>query len=343
MFFCVIYVPYLTLLPRQAICSTNYVLATDDIQCGSANSFAYSAIRIEGNQQKGDHIKGLIEAWLTKKNNLTLYSRLHPSIVIPANSKTRQQILLVGWQIYTWTGSVIYGYFCITNNDVIEKTAYLYIFTSDADAESFINDNKTTNPVLFDSITIPPEKDLQCFEKWGPGKPFEVSRSSYHYIGVDIPGNSNFTYNVTVLQMFVNGSDYSDTHFFNYANSTTLSIASTPNNLFIDEDYIAICKAPMCMSLKPFETQSVRTPTTTASDLISSYGAVSLHLTSCNEPYHWRKIVFPALLGVGVPMLILTSGLFLITCCCMRKFQDRLFISCHSCNKPTRESYSRIQ
>ena len=348
LFFCSSFGAYRILLHSSTTCSTEYVLTADSVKCGEVNSLHYRAIQVGGNLQQGDTLLGSLQAWVVKEADLVFYSKKQPSITVTANVSEHQRFLLQGWQIYVWSGSVIYGYCCIINNGIGgDVTAKLFMFTSDSDATNFVNGQGAENSVLSDSIQIPPGKQ-QCFHSWGAARPFIVSERSYHFIGVDIPGNTTFSYNITVLQKYVNGSDYGSPHYFRYDNLTEFLL---PGSLFSDDNYVTICKAPLY--LDPLTTtRLVSTTPRLASvsenyknieSLASNVGSESLHLTSCNKPHHWMDIAFPVALAFGLVFLLIFTLSCSFMCFCMCKYhRNRLYLSCKFSTR-SHNGYGSIQ
>ena len=320
------------MLHRQFSCSTYYVLTADSVKCGAANSLQYGTIRVGGDQQQGDTLLGVMQAWAAKETDLVFHEKLLPPVIFKANISEHQRILLQGWQTYTWTGSIIYGYCCIINNGISDLTAKLYIFITDTDAVNFVNGQGTENAVLYNRIQIPPGKQ-QCFRSWGAGNPFKVSQSSYHFFGVDVPGNVTYSSNITVLQKYVDGNDYGSPHFFQYNNATYFSIEG---GFFSHDKYVTICKAPLYYyqtsipkSLSPSPMSANYDSLRSVESLASKVGSESIHLNSCKNPYHWMTIAFPCLLGVGLFLFVLSIASCSGMCFCMCKWhRDKLFLSC---------------
>jgi hypothetical protein len=329
LFLCGSFGAYMTLLHRHQMCTTDYVLTEDVVLCGRANSLQYETIKVGGDRQDGDTLIGIMQAWSVKEDNLIFYSKLQPPVVVKDNITEPQRFLLQGWMIYTWRGSIIYGYCCVTNHGIMQVTAMMYMFLDDKDAVNYINGQRPTNTILSDSIEIPPGRQL-CFRQWGNEKPFTVSHSSYHFIGVDIPGNTSYKTNITVLKTFVNGSDYGQPHHFRFDNATDFHIST---GLFSHDEHVVVCRAPLYESEvhKLFEnatTAPVPTYKGTENELLAhGVQAESLHLTSCKKPYHWMEILFPAVMTLGALLFLIYLGSCLCTCYCMCKYhRDRLYL-----------------
>ena len=313
LFLCSSFGVYFIELYRNLECETYDIIpAGGSIECGTASSLQYSRITLLAVQESGDTGLSEIQAWLTKDKDMTFYSEFQQPFIGRGIVSDRKQVLLNGSQIYTWKGSVIYGYCCITNHGTTEQTASLYIFTSDEDANNFISGQGTRNAILSDKMRVPPAHgDLEphCFSKWGSDAPFNVKNNSYHFIGVDIPENSTYSSNVTVLLVNVNTSDYGMPHKF--ANtSTSLSLSGKP---FSTTNYVAICAA-----------QSL------TSDSEAYPMEKATHILSCNEPHRWMKIVFPIALAVGLCLFVIVC--IAISCICCRKcLKGRQGPCCHPC------------
>ena len=201
------YVPYHCYLQGSEDCQANFILSIDIIQCGYGNSLQYDGADIKGCPVNGDVMTETLNAWQIPYNDLILYS--HTLLPVNSNGQTTEHstFLLLGWQIYTWKDSVIAGFCCIANDNEEEKTASLHMFRHSEDAFAFENGEGVKNAILSEQIRVPPKK-TSCFQKWGTNSPFTVTHSSYHYIGVDLPANMNYTANITVTQTYVNISDY---------------------------------------------------------------------------------------------------------------------------------------
>lgn len=322
------YPAYITALQHQPQARTDYTLTLDTVQCGAANSFFYGGIRVEGTLKTGDTLQGVIQAWRVNEEHLKLYPEPQQPVIDDGFIPQHERLILNGWQIYTWKGSIISGYCCITNNATTEQTASLYMFTNDQDFINFHNGERPRNTILSDTITIPP-KSLRCFSEWGPKAPFRVSRNSYHFIGVDAPANSNFTSNITVLQMNVNTSDYGTPQYFRYDNSTHFSL---PGHIFSHNEYIVICKAPLYESTV---LEAIVTRESQLEPLVRmmkpDVGAESAHIVSTNEPHRWMKITFAAMTALGA-MGIIASIVVCILCIYQKKYiRNRCAIVCYMC------------
>ena len=336
LFLCVMFGLYSIKLPHNEECETVFIQLNDSIQCGEASSLQYSEIEIKGAKKGGDTLQGDLHAWLVNKKHLKLYSELqHPAIDDDSNitKPIRTLVRLQGWQIYTWVNSIIYGYCCITNYGTIEQTATLYMFTSFEDSNNFLNRSGARNAILSDSIKLPPDgKEQRCFTKWGPHAPFTVRHNSYHFIGVDIPANSSFTSNITVLKTDVNTTDYGTPHLFKYDSSTKFPISFSLN-----ENFIVVCKAPLYgLATVPLDNAIAHAPN-------SDVGSTSLHIRSCNEPYHWMKTIFKIVLTLGIVSLFCAFTTCTGVCICQRIMYRNRFVNFCKCHNRRRPRYSQIQ
>ena len=270
-----------------------------------------------------------MKAWLVPKKELTLHGELQRPVRDGASITDRQPVLLNGWQIYMWKGSIIYGYCCITNNGTTEQTASLHMFTSDEDTVHFLNGQEARNVILSDTIRIPPGRQM-CFRKWGIDAPFTVYRNSHHFIGVDVPANSAFSSNITVLQMTANTSVLGEPQQFKFNTETSFELSRHP---FSANEYIIICQAPSSFTNANLsdisaitDNRPISEPGTEMISLATRVGAESLHVDSCKEPYNWMGIAFPISLGVGILLFIVIVAVFIAVCVCMCKcHKERLF------------------
>ena len=302
------YAPYHYYLEGSENCQANYILSTDIIQCGYGNSLQYDGANIEGCPVDGDVMTETLNAWQIRDDELILYSQT--LLPVKSNGLTTDHLtfLLLGWQIYTWKDSVIGGFCCIANENAEEKTASLHMFRHSEDAYRFENGEGARNAILSEQIHVPPKK-TSCFQKWGRNSPFTVTHSSYHYIGIDLPANMNYTANITVTQAYVNVSDYpnSKPQQFRRDNHTHFMY---PHTWFDRIDYLYICKAPL-FNPEPSEPDSV-----------------SLHVCTCNEPYPWMKPTFASIAAFGgFGVLYIFS---VVTCYCLYTKRHRLCANPHN-------------
>ena len=302
------YAPYHYFLQGSADCQTNYILSTDIIQCGYGNSLQYHGADIEGCPVSGDVMTETLNAWQIHYNQLKLYFQtLLPVKSNGQSTPDHSTFLLLGWQIYTWKDSIIAGFCCIANNNEEEQTASLHMFRHSEDAYRFENREGVKNAILSEQIRVPPKK-TSCFQKWGTSSPFTVMHSAYHYIGVDLSTNMNYTANITVTQAYVNTSDYpnSKPQQFRRDNHTHFTY---PHTWFNRIEYLYICEAPLIYPEHKSEPN-----------------AVSLHVCTCNEPYPWMKPTFTSIAAFGgFGVLYIIS---VVTCYCLYIKQRRLCANC---------------
>ena len=326
-----------TILHDGTHCETNYILSNDTIQCGKVNSLKYEITNISGTMKTGDKIQGVLQAWLVKEKRLKFYAQKSPTFTDGANVSDHTQIYLNGWNIYTWKNSTISGYCCIYNNGTTAQTAYLYIFVKDKDLLNFLSGEGVKNAILSDNISIPPNRQV-CFQKWGTSSPLIVNKSSYHFIGVDVPANTTYSSSVTVEQVYVNGSDYGTPHYFKYDNSTSFKV---PHNRHFWEgtEYVLVCKAPLDENHVNLTGDKDSKGSITLASRVG-YSAESLHIRSCNEPHHWIETPFPVLLAVSFLLIITIIVFSVVSCICQYKCcRHRPIIPCNLCVK---NGYDRL-
>ena len=280
------------------------------IECEAANSLYYDTITVNSSTQS-DIILGTMQAWLVRKQELKFYLEPQQPVISSGRATDREQILLNGWQIYMWKGSIIHGYCCITNNSTTEQTASLYMFTTHKDILKYLLGEGARNVVLSDDITVPPGTE-RCFRKWGSNAPLTVSHNAYHFIGVNVPSNLSLSSNVTVLQKTVNPNDYGEPQNFTFGTGTTITLSERP---FSSNDYIVICQAPSSVTAVYLDIKHVPTDDELGTVLKSK----GLYINSCKEPHLWMAITFAMLLNVGICLVII----FVI---CFRR--------CFRCNIP---------
>ena len=346
LFLCAVYRVYSIKLQRNRQCVTEYILSDNTVECGKADSLRYEKMKIAGSKEDGDSRLGLVEAYSVEERDLEsrFYTELHKPAMDGGNVPFPFRHLLLGWKIYTWFNSKIYGYCCITNNNDTRQTATINMFTDDHDAINFMNGGPANNAILSETIDIPPGREV-CFEKWGTNVPFTVTQNAYHYIVVDLPAQTNFTSKVTVLQRTVNTTGLKSPHYFRYDNATELNLKWP---ISTHREYVAVCKSltDEHALLEPNETdeQSLvvgHENETDVQSLASTVGAESLHIKSCNVPYHWMKVSFGVTLGVGIVGVLVFSGLFVFFCLRMCKYHRDKLIGlqqlCKSRNQPSRD------
>ena len=311
-------------------CEVEPILTNNTIHCGTANSRKYGTMNVSGTFKSGDGYQGVLEAWLVEEGHLKFYTRKTPTYTDGTYTSDHIRTYLSGWKTYTWKNSIIYGYCCIYNNGTFTQTANLYIFVNDDDFLDFLSGDKPKNAILSDNITIPPKLQV-CFKKWGASSPLIVNRSSYHFIGIDVPANTTYSSNITVEQVYVNGSDYGTPHYFKYGNSTSITI---PHNWQFWEgtDYVLVCKAPPedgrinLLSSKIFTEIEEENVTLT----LESLGAESVHIQSCNEPHQWIKTGFPILIVVAIVLIIISIAICVVSCYLQCKCYRRRLINLRS-------------
>ena len=281
------YIPYTIYLHKDADSHTYYIMSLDRVLCAEANSLHYSGIEIEGFLGAGDSLQGTIKSWLLREDHLKPYHYLNPPIVTKGSvtELNNGPVLLSGWQIYTWKTSNISGYCCVSNHNDTDINASLYIFQNDKDETKFFQTGVVKNAILSDTITVQPNRS-ECFHKWGKAAPFYVEKSAYHYFVLDAPVNTSYSANMTVLEAYVNTSDYTNPKYFRYDNKTYFSISryfSHPTN------FLAICEAPLYV----------------VND--TKLESVSLHIRTTYTPYKWMKPIF-------ITTTVLGGILFLLFC-----------------------------
>ena len=360
------FLPYAIILQVSTACQSNYILSYDTTQCGYGNSLQYNGVDVKGCPIEGDIMADTLTVRRIHDHELKLYFK--SPVTVPDNGlKTEHStFLLLGWQIYTWRESIIAGFCCITNDNNETKTASLYMFRRNIDANHFKNGEGARNAIISEHIDVPP-KQTSCFHKWGIDAPYTVKHSAYHYIGLDLPANINYTSNITVTQSYVNISDYPNSapQYFRRDNHSHFPY---PHTWFKRSDYLFICNAPLYLPEKnPSTSQhpgvisipiyaSKKTTLISRSNSFVSFSsyvseanmtkpdpsnAVSLHVCTCNNPYPWMKptaIGITATGGFGVISILLIVG-----CLYLYKFRYRLYIDYLRYCYVARDRYRRFQ
>ena len=274
------YLPYVKHLRGHQGSSTHLALSAAAVQCGSGNSLHYKGINVQGSLKSGDALQGTFSAWLVRRNKLKLYSKQIGPIPDGYLLRDDRYALLNGWSTYTWEGSAISGFCCVQNQNNKEQTATLHIFVTDEDVKRYRDESNAKNYIFSESITIP-TNEKHCFQKWGMDKPLEVDKSAYHFFVLHVSADDmNFTSEISLLQKYVNTSDYKKPKYFSYNNHTYLPF---PRGFKDPTDYIVICRAPYYI---------------TSSIDINKPDVWSLHVCSWGSPYGWR-VVFPVVSAIS--------------------------------------------
>lgn len=271
---------YAIYLEGSEECQVNYILSNDTTQCGYGNSLQYRDADIKGCPLNGDELTATLNVWQIRYNELILYSQALPPVNSNGQTAYHSTFLLMEQQLYMWKDSVIAGFCCIANNNEEDKTASLHVFHIVEDVYRFELGDSVTNAVFSERIHLQPKK-TSCFQKWGTNSPFTVTHSSYYFIGIDLPENMNYTANITVMQTYVNVSDYpnSKPKHFRRDNHTSFSY---PDKWFHQTDYLYICEAPS-VYLEESEPDSV-----------------SLHVCTCNNSDSLMNSIFMAIFWCGL-------------------------------------------
>jgi hypothetical protein len=268
------YVPYHQHLHANGGTTTHYVLTNAVVQCGEKNSQRYKGINVGGSLKTGDSLQGTFNAWLVPRDDLRLYSKQVGPYSDGYSLTGDHYALLNGWRIYPWKDSVISGYCCVQNQNKTGQTASLHVFSNDEDVSRFQHSGNARNPIISETIDVPSNTE-RCFQTWGKERPLRVEQSAYHYFVLTVSAdNMNFTSEITILQNYINTSDYTDPKHFNYNSHTYFPF---PNGIRHPTDYVTICQAPDYLSSN-----------------FSKPEAESLHILSWGSPYPWQ-VVFPVL------------------------------------------------
>ena len=291
------YIPYLIYLKGSTNVQTHYASTNTAIDCGTGNSRTHNGINLEGSLQRGDTLDGAINAWLVRRDKLKLYSqKAGPYIDGYRPLPGDHTVQLSGWNVYLWVRSIISGYCCVQNENGTERTASIFLFTSFDDALNFRSGGRAENYILTETLTIPQDSAL-CFTVFGPDKPLTVNESSYHIFVVQFSAdNMNFSSEIDYLQNYVNTSDYSHPHEFQYDSQTHLQFPTGPEH---PTDYIAICKALDYVTLKTAHPE-----------------AESIHIQSWGSQYWWDTLYIVAV-SITLFMCIYTA----IACLCFCMLQ----------------------
>ena len=294
------YIPYVHFVQVSNNGATHLALADAAVQCGRGSSDEHRGINLEGSL-KDDSLQSDFNAWLVNPDSIKLYSQNagpFPDGYTLLNGQ--RYVRLLGWSEYLWKGSVISGYCCVGNLNNTEATASLHLFTDDEDVNRFREGKPAENYELSENVTVPPETE-HCFTKWGENNPFLVTKSSYHFFILKVSENNmNFTSEISLLQNYVNTSDYTDPHQFEYNSHTFIEF---PNDYSHPTEYLTICQ--------------------TYSNLdqanLSHPDAESIHIRSWNSPYYW-KYCFIISTVIGCVGLILAFIVLFCRFCWARQF-----------------------
>ena len=255
---------------------THYALTNAAIQCGTGNSQKHDGINLRGSLKGGDTLEGAIEAWVIRRDSLKLYTQtVGPFYSGYTSLPGNHYIQLLGWSVYLWEGSVIYGYCCIQNKNDTEQTASLFVFTSIDDSLNFREGNPPKNYIFNDKLNLP-QGDSHCFTKWGE-HPLKVKESSYYFVVVEFSAdNMNLSAKIFYHQNSVNTSDYSNPHKFQHNTQTSFKF---PTGVTHPKEYVAICRAPDYLNNKSSHPE-----------------AESIHILSMGTPHKWAPVFLVVLI-----------------------------------------------
>ena len=287
------YTPYHQYHYANGGTTTHYVLTNAVVQCGEGTSQRYRGINVKGSKETDDTLLGAFSAWLVPQHDLKLYSQQVGPFPDGDSLTGVHYALLKGWRVYPWKGSNISGFCCVQNQNKTGQTASLHVFTSDKDVSRFQRNRSARSSIISETIDVPSSTE-RCFQTWGRERSLTVKKSAYHYFIVTVSAdNMNFTSEITVLQKYVNTSDYTNPKFFTYKSHTFFPF---PRGITHPTDYVVICQAPDYLSSN-----------------ISRPEAESLHILSWGSPYWWQVAfqVFTALSCV----IVVTTLIISITLC----------------------------
>ena len=267
-----------------------FIQTSDSIDCGTFDTEFYDKVCLSASSKTNDRLQGTIQTWVLPQNKLQFYFQKHAPSIHSEYSPTEIEVYPIGNNNYLWNNSAIFGYVCTVNNGTVISNASIIINATDRD----------NLLILRETIEIPPDGEQHCFRKWGPVNPFYVNVSAYYTIVVDIPANSTYFSNATVLEAFVNASEYGKPRYVFTDNSTCYSLIKN------DTKYnVGICKAPSYVDEYSFP----------------GLKAESLHISVCSVPISKTSIsrytyVMGSLAGLLVILLYIIS---LFLCCIIYK------------------------
>ena len=294
------YIPYSVYLKGSDRIHTYYALTKAEIECGTGNSQKHDGIHLSGSLEKGDTLDGPVEAWLVLRDDLKLYTRpAGPFYSGYTPLPGDHYVQLLGWTWYLWEGSIIYGYCCVQNNNSTDQTASLFVFTTIEDSIHFRAGNSPKNYIHTENLLIP-QSDFCCFRTLDI-HPFKVNESSYYFFVIEFAAdNMNFTAKIEYHQNYVNTSDYSNSHKFQYNTHTYFKF---PTGATHPTEYVAICRASDYFNLNKSTHPE----------------AESLHINSRGTLHKWAPVFLLVLIVSTVGALIYCAA-----CCCLFKLH-------HSC------------
>ena len=251
---------------------THYIYKESVVQCGAGNSFRYKGINIAGSQDEDDNmLEDTFNSWLVPENELMLYTKtvgpIKDGYQLISGVRYRRPL---GWEEYLWKGTVISGFCCVKNLNIIngiDYTTSLFLFPNIDDADRLITEKIAENYVILETLSIPAGTE-RCFTKWGPNQNFTTTVNGFHnfvvYFSAD---NLEFDSSITYEERFVNTSDYQNPRSVPYLGHTYYEYPSTST------DYLVICNLPM--KLGSLHTRSWGSPRwNTKFTVISSIGLV---------------------------------------------------------------------
>lgn len=300
---------------KSDTCITYYTITSNSEQCGLVNSHDYQGVCFNGEKKNGDATSGTVKIWVVPQQQLHLHFKHTDPIIHNHVYVSQRKPVFINDNYsytYTWLNSTIFGFCCVSNNGTSETNTSMYIFDNETDVFDFVNGKGAKNAVINETMIMEPDGMMNCFTKWGSDAPLRVNESAYYYIAVDLPAHSTYNSNVTIIQAFVDTSEYGTPRYVTTSNSTNYDISSEYVN------YVGICEGPYT------EKYDILQP-------LPAPDAESLHIQTCYVPK-------PTLLPQTTPIAIVStlSAIAILLCiatciilyCCLRR--ERSVCSCHN-------------
>ena len=228
-----------TMLSGSTLCTEYEALTTETILCGMGDSCSASGMNVSvGGQYTTNQA---IKTWLVPRDELKSYNRQREPVRFegPLTSSILFSSPTVTY--YSWRETVVSGNCCIINNGGTTAQVTLEIFPTYHSAIKLIQ----KDAIFRENISVK-SNNTQCFDKWGPGKPFVAEIDGYFFFSLSTSTEVNYIFEMVTKQVYVNGMQYRDPHYFTSSNYSALAYGKCFENSGVHkqpEDYIILCKA----------------------------------------------------------------------------------------------------
>ena len=281
--------------PGTETCTDYDALSTDVILCGEGDSCSYHGIYTS--VPDGYTTNKPISAKLVHNDDLIFYKRQRNPVY--DDGPLIHNVLFDSdlEKVYAMTGSVFSGFCCVGNQNSVTETATLELYRDFDDA--IMASGKNT--LFSEAISIPAKTEM-CFNDWGLDSPFTIHINSYAFFLLSASSsNMNYTFNMSLLQVYINASDYSvsKTHYFTGKNRSHFSYDNCfRHSKFTPIDYIVLCQA-------------------SSEDVEGDY----LRIHSCPDTSNWHRSSTYICMALGIFSVVV--GSVLIVACIVWKIRKR--------------------